>query len=198
MPTGKTDKKVPNRTIKALTKISDETGIKIEMVSHILKSIVKERKNGINKNLKNITNFVIIDLLNNDNGPLEKILPYNGINSSEDIGVIVKRLCQEGLLIKEETDNFDDFNGLFNQETIKEYVKDNNLKKDKDWYQIISYSLYTIGFAIVVSSYLTQVSNKIGWSGWLVGMLGWVLLTYRKKIESKRKETLNKLKTKRV
>jgi uncharacterized repeat protein (TIGR04138 family) len=175
------DNKDQNQTLKVWTKISDETGINVDMVGHIHASIVKERKKDIKISSRNATNFIILDLINNDNGSIKDILSHNGISSSEDFRVVIKRLCDEGILIKEENDNFNDFKGLFNLDTIEQFIKENNLKKDKDWYKISSYSLYVIGFVIVVLSYLTRIPNQIAWSGWITGMVGWLLLTYRKK-----------------
>ncbi len=152
------------------------------MVGHIHQAIAKERKNKIHINSKNATSFIILDLINNDNGDVEDILKFNGIKSSDDFGTVVRRLCEEGALIKEDNDHYEEFNGHFKTESINDFIKLHKLKKDRDWYKNISYSLYIVGFIIVISSYITSVPNKTGWIGWALGMLGWLLLTYKNKI----------------
>ncbi|MBX7153444.1 MAG: hypothetical protein U0Y96_15865 [Candidatus Kapaibacterium sp.] len=193
MSTEDTDNKDPNRTIKAWAEISDRTGIKFKMVRHIHRSIIRERKKEVKVNSKNASNLIIIDLLNNDNGAVKNILSHNGITSSNDFGNVIRLLCEKGLLLREEGDDYDDFNGLFNLDTIEEYIIKNNLTKDRDWFKIISNSFYYIGCAIVVLSYSIQIPNKFGLMGWIIGMIGWILLTFKSKIESKWKEILNKM-----
>jgi hypothetical protein len=172
----------PNLVLKIWTKISDETGITVDMVGHIHHSITKERRRKIPINSKNATQFIILDLINNDNGSIKDILNYNGIKLSEDFGIVIKRLCEEGLITKEEGDDYKDFNGHFTTESINDFIKLHKLKKDRDWFNIVSYFLYSIGFLIVVSTYVTSIPNKIGWIGWILGMIGWLLLSFKSKI----------------
>ena len=174
--------KDPNFYVRIITGISDETGISFEMVGHIQQSVTKKRKKHVAIDSKNASQFIILDLINNDNGSVRDILTHNKIHSSDDFGLVVKRLCEEGLLIQEQGDNFDDFNGQFKTETIDDFIKLHKLKKDHDWYKIICYSLYILGTAIVIASYIIPVTHNIGWAGWLVGMIGWVLLTFRNSV----------------
>ncbi len=178
------ENKDQNQVLKAWTKISDETGIHVHMIGHIHKSVIKERKEGIKGSSKKLCHFIILDLINNDNGLVKDILANNGINSSEDFGVVIKGLCDEGLLIKEDDDSFDDFKGHFTLDTIEQFIKDNNLKKQMDWYKTFSQFVYYLGFTIIALSYFTKISNKIGWLGLGIAILGWILLKYRNKIES--------------
>lgn len=180
-----------NLHLRIWTKISDETGIRVEMVGHIHQSITRKRKNEIHINSKNVTHFIIQDLIDNDNGSIQDILEYNGIKSSEDFGTVVKRLCEEGVIIKEENDNYEDFKSQFTTASINDFIKHNNLKKDRDWFITISYSLYVIGLAIVLSSYVDIISNEIGWLGWGIGMIGWLLLTYKSQITVRLSKVLN-------
>ena len=178
-----------NRIVRIWTKISDETNIKFEMVGHIYNSISKESKGRVHLNSKNATKAIILDLINNDNGPVKSILANNGINSSEDFRIVIQKLCEEGLLLQEKDDNLDDFNNQFTIDSIDDFIKKNNLARHRNWYKTISYSFYTIGICIVILSYLSVISNKVGWAGWIIGMLGWALLTYRNWIASKFKKS---------
>ena len=171
-----------NFALKILTKISDETGVRVEMVGHIRQSITRKRKVDIHIDSKNATRFIILDLINNDNGSVQDILTYNGIHSSDDFGTVVRKLCEEGLLIKEEGDHYDDFKGHFTIDTINDFIRIQKLKKDRDWYKTVCYGMYVTGFGIVVASYITIIPNTLGWSGWTLGMIGWLLLTFRNKI----------------
>ncbi|WP_028980868.1 hypothetical protein [Sporocytophaga myxococcoides] len=180
-----------NLHLRIWTKISDETGIRVEMVGHIHQSITRKRKNEIHINSKNVTHFIIQDLIDNDNGSIQDILEYNGIKSSEDFGTVVKRLCEEGVIIKEKNDNYEDFKSQFTTASIIDFIKNNNLKKDRDWFITINYSLYVIGLAIVLSSYLDFISNEIGWLGWGIGMLGWALITFKSQITDRLSKVLN-------
>jgi uncharacterized repeat protein (TIGR04138 family) len=182
MSTSNKENNEPNLVLKIWTKISDETAIRVEMVGHIHRSITRKRKNEVHIDSKNATQFIIQDLINNDNGSIHEILKYNGIKSSGDFGTVIKRLCEEGMLIKEENDNYEDFNGRFTTESIDDFIKLQKLKKDHDWYKTASYILYTIGFAIVIFSNATFIPGKIAWIGWGLGMFGWALITYRSKI----------------
>ncbi|MBO9703285.1 MAG: hypothetical protein J7604_23930 [Sporocytophaga sp.] len=180
-----------NLTLRIWTKISDETGIRVEMVGHIHHSITRKRKNEIHIDSRNATHFIIQDLIDNDNGSIQEILEYNGIKSSEDFGTVVKRLCEEGVIIKEENDNYEDFKGHFTTISIDDFIKHNNLKKERNWFTTISYSLYVIGFVIVLSSYVDIIPNEIGWLGWGLGMLGWLLLSYKSQITVRLSKVLN-------
>lgn len=172
-----------NRVLRAWTEISDETGVHLHMVGQIHKSVTKKRKEGIQTSSKNACNLIIQDLINNDKGLIKDILANNGINSSEDFGIVIKSLCDKGLLIKEEADNYDDFKGHFTLDTIEQFIKNNKLKKEMDWFKTFSDFLYYFGITIILLSYFTRISNKIGWLGLGITMLGWFLLKYRKKIE---------------
>lgn len=175
-------KEDPNYDLRIATKISDETGIKVEMVQHILWSIIKERPEGVQVNTANATKFVILELINNDNGPVKSILLHNGINSSKDIGTVVRMYCEEGRILQEEGDDFDKFDGLFETENIDDFIKLHKLRKETDWYHSVSYTMYVVGVVIVVATYVSAIPNAFGFVGWGIGMLGWALIRYKKKI----------------
>jgi hypothetical protein len=46
----------------------------------------------------------------------------------------------------------------------------------------VSWTLYLVGIAIILGSYLRLVSPGVGWIGWVVAMAGWLIgLTLRRK-----------------
>lgn len=179
MPTETEQNKDPNRIRRTWIRISDDTGISFEMVHQIHFSITKKRECKITS--KNASKFIILDLINNDNGHIEDILEHNGIKSSEDIGAVIKSLCKDGFLIKEKEDNYDDFKGQFKSETINQFIKSNNLKKDTNWYNTICYILFFIGFVLLIYSH--NVRNKLEWVGGIILLIGWLVLTNRDKIK---------------
>ena len=185
------DNKDPNHVLRIWTKISDETGISVEMVGHIHRSITDKCKIENCVDSKKATQFIIQDLIDNDKGAVQEILENHGIKSSGDFGTVVKRLCEEEVLFQEENDNYEDFNGLFKTESIEDYLKLHRLKKKSDWFKIISYSLYVLGFAIVVSSYVIPVQNTLGWFGWALGMCGWALLSFKDQIVESGKKIIS-------
>lgn len=173
----------PNFYLRIWLKISDETGISVEMVEHIHRSIVKKRKNGIHIDSKNATQFIILDLINNNNGSVFGILRSNGINSSDDFGIVVRKLCEEGILLREDNDNYEDFNGLFTTANVDGFIGLHGLRKDRDWYKIVSDLLYMGGAVIVIAAYmLTAIPNEVGWAGGVLGITGWLMLTFKTKI----------------
>ena len=39
----------------------------------------------------------------------------------------------------------------------------------------VSWTLYIIGFLIVAASWINLVTPAVGWTGWIIGMIGWGL-----------------------
>ncbi len=176
------EKRDPNHHLRVWTKISDETGINVAMVRSIYYSIIWERMSDVQITSKNATYFILLDLLNNDNGPIQEILETNGIGSSEDFGTVVRLLCEESILSQEEDDDFADFNNLFKTESILDYLKNEKLRKDADWYIWLSNGLFLIGLLFAFASYSELLPREMGLFGWGVSLLGWGLVTLKDKI----------------
>ncbi len=51
--------------------------------------------------------------------------------------------------------------------------------KSPTWGQV-SYVLYFLGTALVAASWFNLVSGRIGWMGWIIGMIGWAIPQYIK------------------
>jgi hypothetical protein len=39
----------------------------------------------------------------------------------------------------------------------------------------VSWIFYIVGFSLVVLSYTPLVSPEVGWGGWVMGMIGWLM-----------------------
>ncbi|MEM6805556.1 MAG: hypothetical protein AAF696_29435 [Bacteroidota bacterium] len=173
----------PNFAIKKATKISDETGVRFEMVNFILYSFPSKSEDPKGISSQNLSKFILQKLIDKTDEPLKELLIHNGINSSADIGRVMDHLCKEGLLQKGKDDDFKDFEGQFETKNLDEYLKKENIKRKRGLYTSISNWMYGIGFIVVIASYVTQIPRNYAKAGWAIGMLGWVLQVYRKPIE---------------
>lgn len=52
------------------------------------------------------------------------------------------------------------------------------MQKQKITWGQVSYTLYFVGTALIVASWINLVSNRVGWMGFVISMIGWVIPQY--------------------
>jgi len=114
-----------------------------------------------------------------------KALAAIGIESGTDVGRFIFVMCDLKLIMREVDDKASEFDGLFQAGALEAYMKNEGLLpvKRSDYYRSIAYAGYIIGFILVVGNYLQLVLYRIAWAGWFIGIAGWLLLTFRNRIE---------------
>lgn len=113
-------------------------------------------------------------------GELRFILDSTRIQRSEDIGRIVSALVDKGLLVREEDDYLTDFDNLFDVEHLGAYLARRGIRRRwLDWPGVkrrLARTLCVFGAIIVVASFLHAVEIHYGWLGWVIILIGWLLL----------------------
>lgn len=116
-----------------------------------------------------------------------EILRGHHIHSGTDVGRMVFVLCEHEVgYIREEQDTLADFDGLFTTDALWDYMQREQLypKKKTDHYRAAAYTCYAIGISLFIASYYGLVSKVFIWPGSAIGLAGWLLIAYRKQVES--------------
>lgn len=169
-----------------LSDVAEATGFTAETVHWVLSGLSPEMlKRYAEESLGHHSSaFALcrtLTLMLNDAAPgrVVSVLRECELYSSNEIGTIVYSLVDKGLVRAEPDDRQEDFANIYDLDEFDRFLDEAGirlrrvdpilLKRRAAWL------LYGIGGSIVFASHQRLVNSDIGWIGWSIAMLGWLL-----------------------
>ncbi|MEO8672169.1 MAG: hypothetical protein ABI411_12705 [Tahibacter sp.] len=126
---------------------------------------------------RELCRILIADLMEIDRGSLRDALIHAGILSSRDIGRIVFALIEVDLATAGPGETEADFASIFETRAIDAFCARVGLRRRTSLAALqrsFGSTCYIAGFSMVMLNYGGFVSQRTGWIGWMIGMLGFV------------------------
>jgi uncharacterized repeat protein (TIGR04138 family) len=115
--------------------------------------------------------------------PVGVVLTRLKIKSSKDIGLIVYGLIEKNLLNASEDDSINDFDDLFDESNLGEFLANHGIGKSpinfQERYRQLMWICYSVGTLIVLFAYLLIVESTIARYGWMLAMAGFLMQFYK-------------------
>ena len=157
----------------------------IQWIHHTINTLCERKKAESNTaqtpnvTAKELCTALIKDLNQLYDEAIEKTLRDIKLFSSKDVGQIVYGLADKKLIVIGCNESVADYENVFSVDNVKAFLTEAGIKQRRfrfyKWYRKIMWTLYIVGFIIVIASYCRIVSSRIGWIGWIIGMIGFAM-----------------------